>query len=399
MKTVKAILLCLFFFALGCGITYLCLAGGLDSFGLPAISADMQEKSAAVRKAEEIQFFLDNYFIGEYDETALCDSLAEGMVAGTGDRWSYYVSASELNAYNEQMDNSYEGIGVAIQKQDDGSVLITDVRKESPAFRAGILPGDMIQLIDGVDITGLSLTEVRDLVRCTEEDSVCMQLLRENELITLDVPLAVIETEVSSYEIINGHIGYIIIGNFDSRCAKETISCIEDAISDGADSLLFDVRFNPGGYKDELVEILDYLLPEGILFRMKDYTGRESIDRSDPDCISLPMAVIVNEDTYSAAEFFAVALQEYGVAEIVGAQTSGKGYFQYFYPLSDGSGLSLSSGTYYTPHGVSLAGNGIVPDYPIEISEEDYSRLYYGLLSFEDDLQLQKAVSILEKKG
>ncbi len=400
MKTVKTALLCLFFFILGCGITFYLVFGTIAPSQLMdrIPKADKTENSAAVKKAEEIQSYIDTYFVGEYDESALADGVGEGMIAATGDRWSSYVPASQLASYNERMSNSYQGIGVTIQMQDDGTILITDVTRDGPAYSAGIMVGDEVFSVDGSSVEGLSVTEVRDLVRNSENDAVVLEVVRNSEKITFSILRTVIETEVASYEMLDGNIAYISILNFDSRCADETIGCIEQAMSDGAESLLFDVRFNPGGYKDELVRILDYLLPEGVLFRMKDYSGKEDIDESDAACVSLPMAVLINEDSYSAAEFFAAALQEYGAAKVVGAQTCGKGYFQYFFPLSDGSGINLSSGTYYTPNDVSLIGTGIIPDFPVDISDEEYLELYYGTLAPEDDLQLQSAVEYLKNE-
>ena len=163
-------------------------------------------------------------------------------------------------------------------------------------------------------------------------------------------------------------------------------------------ALVFDVRFNPGGLKDQMVEVLDTLLPEGDIFRSVDYAGREEVDKSDAACLEIPMAVLVNEDSYSAAEFFAAALQEYGVAEVVGMQTSGKGNFQYTFNLSDGSAVALSVGKYFTPSGKSLTDVGVTPDVEVNLDYADYESLYYGTLAHEEDEQLQAAVEVLREK-
>ena len=193
-----------------------------------------------------------------------------------------------------------------------------------------------------------------------------------------------------------GDIGYVRINNFDRNCANHTIAVIEDLMEQGAASLLFDVRNNPGGYKDELVEVLDYLLPEGPLFRMEFHDGETEVDYSDEDCVTLPMAVLVNEDSYSAAEFFAAAIQEYEAGKVVGARTCGKGYFQNTYRLSDGSAVALSSGTYYTPNNVSLANVGVTPDVEVPMDETDKIELYYDRLDPADDGQLQAAIELLK---
>ena len=166
------------------------------------------------------------------------------------------------------------------------------------------------------------------------------------------------------------NIGFVRIVNFNSNCASETIAAIEKLLEEGAQKFIFDVRDNPGGYAEELVKILDYLLPEGKLFTTVDYTGKEHTDMSDAACLDIPMAVLVNANSYSAAEFFAAAMAEYEAAVVVGEKTSGKGYFQSTFQLPDGSAVGLSIGKYYTPNGKSLEKIGITPDVEIALGED-----------------------------
>jgi carboxyl-terminal processing protease len=156
------------------------------------------------------------------------------------------------------------------------------------------------------------------------------------------------------------------------------------------------VRNNPGGYKRELVKLLDYLLPEGPLFRTVDYRGQERVDTSDADCLKMPMAVIMNLKSYSASEFFAAALSEYDAAVTVGEKTFGKGYFQNTYELKDGSAVTLSIGQYYTPEGVSLAGVGLTPDVEVPLTEEQAVALASGTLPVEEDPQIQAAIQAVK---
>ena len=164
----------------------------------------------------------------------------------------------------------------------------------------------------------------------------------------------------------------------------------------GAWGLIFDVRNNPGGYKHELVEVLDYLLPEGPLFRSEDYLGNVTVDESDADCLVMPMAVLVNGDSYSAAEFFAAAMGEYEAAVIVGQQTTGKGYFQQTFRLKDGSAVGLSVGKYSTPNGVNLAGVGITPDRVVDVDEETAFEIYAGLMDPNADPQIKAAIEAMK---
>ena len=203
---------------------------------------------------------------------------------------------------------------------------------------------------------------------------------------------------VAKGQMLESGLGLVSIVNFDSRCAEETLAVIEQLLEEGAQGLIFDVRFNPGGYKDELVKILDYLLPEGPLFRSVNFTGEESVDQSDEKCLEIPMAVLINGDSYSAAEFFAAALSEYGVAKLIGQPTTGKGHFQTTFALSDGSAAVISIGKYRTPNGVSLTGVGLTPDVLVELDDETYWSIYYSRVPVEEDPQIQAAVSALLEK-
>ena len=353
-------------------------------------------ESEAANKAAEVQAYIDTFFIGEYDEQDLSDALSAAMVEATGDRWSYYISADELETYYENVTNSYVGIGVTVQvSEEDGGLLVQSVTPGSPAALAGVKPMDVITAVEGEPTIELGLEESKARIRGEEGTDVTITVRSGGTETELTLTRSSIETEVVSYELLDGGVGYIQILNFEQNCASQTIAAIEDLTAQGAQSLLFDVRFNPGGLTVELCEVLDYLLPEGVIFQSVDVSGEEEIIRSDAACIDLPMAVLVNADSYSAAEFFAAALQEYGVAEVVGVQTCGKGYYQRTYVLSDGSALALSSGAYFTPNGVSLAGVGITPDQVVELDDEDLYALLYNQLAKEDDAQLQAALDLL----
>ena len=390
-KSTKTLLIVLLFiFAVGATfcITYL-EAGKLYSGGGDAVSA----------KTAEIAAYLDRYFIDDYDESALADAAASAMVQATGDKWSYYLSADQYDAYAETMSNAYVGIGVTIQvSEDEGGMRIELVTPGSPAEEAGIEAGDIIISVEGQPTLELGMSGTRALVRGEEGTSVHLGMKRGVRAFEVDVTRRSIQTVVASCELLDDDIGYIKIANFDERCAEETLACIDEMLEKGAKALLFDVRFNGGGYKNEMVKVLDRLLTEGVLFRSVDYTGKEETDYSDAACLELPMAVLVNEDSYSAAEFFAAALQEYEAAAIVGTQTTGKGNFQSAFRLSDGSMLNLSIGKYYTPNGVSLSETGVTPDVETDLTDEEYAALYAGKLAHDADGQLQAALGVLREK-
>ena len=348
-------------------------------------------------KLRQLEMLIDEKFIGEADPEKLTDAAANAMVKATGDRWSYYIPASEYESYREQSENAYVGVGITIQAAEDGSgFLVLEVVPGSPAEEAGIRVKDLLIAVEDTDIRSLSLPEVRDLVKGQEETYVSLTVLRQGTSETLYVQRRKVKTPVASAQMLENNIGLVTIENFDERCAEESIAAIESLLEQGARKLIFDVRNNPGGYASELVKLLDYLLPEGDLFRTVRYDGQEHVDKSDADYLEIPMAVLVNASSYSAAEFFAAALREYEAAVVVGEQTVGKGYFQTTYQLSDGSAVALSIGKYITPKGISLAETGVTPDAMVSVEGETAEGIYYGTLLPEEDPQIQRAVELLK---
>ena len=393
MKKTAKVLLIAFLFVCAIGATFFITLHEAQRLTAP------QAQSAAGEKIDEIMEYMDYYFVDEYDESAMSDAAAAALVEANGDRWSYYLSADEYADYLETVNNAYVGIGVTILTDEEaGGMRIETVTAGGPAEAAGIQVDDIIVRVEGQSTLELGMDGTRAVVRGEAGASVHLELLRNGETLELDVTRGTIETPVAAGELLDGDVGYISIVNFDERCADEVIACIEDMANAGAQALLFDVRFNPGGYQEELVKVLDYLLPEGVIFKSVDFRGNEETDTSDASCVDLPMAVLVNEDSYSAAEYFAAALQEYGAAQVVGTGTVGKGNYQNGFVLSDGSFLNISTGKYFTPQGKSLTDVGITPDVLVDLSDEDYAALYYGQLAPEDDAQLQAALELLREK-
>jgi carboxyl-terminal processing protease len=298
----------------------------------------------------------------------------------------------------DQRKNVYVGIGVTISPREDGYIDILVVEPGGPAQEAGIQPGDVLVGVEGNDVATLTIDQVGDLVRGERNTQVQLQLRRGEELLNLSAYRKEIQTPVAVGTMLEGNVGLVQIANFDSRCASETMAEVKSLLEQGATALIFDVRYNLGGYVDEMVEILDQLLPEGPLVHYVDYAGRKSMDTSDKDFLDIPMAVLVNQDSYSAAELFAAVLQEYEAAVVVGQHTVGKGYFQYTYQLSDGSAVLLSAGRYATSKDVNLDGVGIAPDVEVVVDEELYWQIYGGFVPLQEDPQVQAALKVLAEQ-
>ena len=349
-------------------------------------------------KLSQLQQILETRFIGEIDPVFMQDMAAQGMVASLGDPWSYYISAADYNAYKEQSMNAYVGIGVTvILREDKKGFDVIKVEPDSGAEAAGLQPGDIISLVEGQPVADLGMEEAKNQIRGEEHTFVTLTILRGETSIEMEVERKTIKMIVVRGQMLESNIGLVTIENFDTRCYDETVAAIEQLLADGAQSLIFDVRNNPGGYKSELVKVLDYLLPEGDLFRSLDYQGKELVDTSDDNCLEMPMAVLMNGESYSAAEFFAAALEEYDWATTVGEQTCGKGYFQRTYKLNDGSAVGLSVGKYFTPKGVSLADvGGLTPKIPVEVDEATAAAIYADRLDPMEDPQVLAAIEALK---
>lgn len=362
------------------------------------VEADTAAQEDYHEKLDEIVALLNEVYVDGYDTDKLGDYLAQAAVAATGDRWSYYVSAEDYDAFVESNENAYVGIGVTVESSDDltDGVQITKVTPNSPAEEVGIEADDRIYAVEGETVESLGLDEAKNRIRGEEGTEVTLTILRGEKKFDVTVKRASVEVEVVKYSMLDGSIGYIKINNFEANSADRTIEAIDTLRGQGAKALVFDLRFNPGGRKDELVRVLDDLLPEGPLFRSVDYKGNESVDYSDADCVELPMAVLVNGDSYSAAEFFAAALQEYDWATVVGTKTCGKANYQQTFRLSDGSAVAVSTGHYQTPHGVTLANVGVTPDEIVEVDNKTYLELYKEAVAVKDDAQLQAAIKAVK---
>ncbi len=350
-------------------------------------------------KFATIMKVLDTSYVGEIEKDKVSDAAYGAMVAAIDDRWSYYMNAETYETYQQFQKNSYNGVGITIVADEDSKLLkVAGVSEDSPAAQAGILPGELLCEIDGKELTGMTAGEVKAII--TEKQGQLMKFLLQAEdgsRRTVELSTKDIFTNPVKSELMEDSVGYIRIKNFEGGSADGVIGAIEELRSRGAQFLVFDVRNNPGGLLSELIKILDYILPQGTIFISMDENGKETTTSSDEACVNMPMAVLINENSYSAAEFFAAALSEYEWATTVGAQTSGKARSQISIELSDGSAVHISTNSYFTPKHVDLAATGgLTPNVAVSINEQQAEYLAMGKLPKEDDPQLKAAVDSLK---
>lgn len=368
--------------ALGAAFLALCLVLGPDFLGLA-------EAWGVIRFR----------FVEDYDPGEAADSALAGLVDGLGNRWSYYLTAEELEEQESRRANRYVGVGITVSYEDPRGLLLVSVREDGPAGESGLMPGEIITAVDGVSLAGEGQKEGTKLIRGEEGTEVNLTVLsqsgarREVKLIrrSLESP------SVTGARLLSDGTGYIRLKNFYTGSSGQLNAAVDRLVEEGATALVFDMRNNGGGYISELTSMLDHLLPEGEIFRLKYKNGKEEITHSDPSCVDLPMAVLVNGDTYSAAEFFAAQLRESVGAAVVGEPTSGKGNSQQSFKLITGGALNISTGRYCTGAGVSLVGTGVTLDARVELDEEAEAALAADVLAEEEDLQLQKALELLKR--
>ena len=337
-------------------------------------------------------------FVGDYDSDTAIDSALDGMVKGLGDRWSYYLTAEGYASTTQRRNNAYVGIGVTVDYVDERGLRIVEVREGTPAGEAGLLPGEIITAVDGASVAGEAQETGAERIQGEAGTDVTLTLLNENEesrQVTL-TRQQVQTPSVSEAQLLEGDVGYIKLDNFYSGSARELCDAVDSLMDEGACGFVFDMRNNGGGYVSELTEMLDHLLPEGPIFRSQTKSGKEEVTYSDESCVDLPFAVLVNGDTYSAAEFFAAQLQESVGAAVVGEHTSGKGYSQQTILLPHGGALNISTGKYTTGAGVSLVGTGLNLDAEVSLTEEQRSDFLLGALDLSEDPQFQKALEYLK---
>lgn len=322
-------------------------------------------------KFSQILGVIDRVYIGQADAQQAAETAFDTMISGLGDRWSYYMTNEEYRQYQQNQSNTYTGVGLTIQQEEQGLKIVA-VATDSPAAKAGMKADTWLVEVNGVRLTDESVAEVSAMLREQPENVRMVTVDADGIEESFTMALEVIYSNPVSFEMKDGFIGYIRMENFDETCAAEAIKAVDALVEQGATALVFDVRNNGGGYVTELCKLLDYLLPEGEIFVSVDYKGKETVTKSDKNCVDLPMAVLVNENSFSAAEFFAAALREFDVATVVGAQTTGKNRSQTNVILVDGSAVHISSRQYLTPNRVDLTQQGgLTPDVEVADGEND----------------------------
>ncbi|MCI8387235.1 MAG: PDZ domain-containing protein [Clostridiales bacterium] len=338
-------------------------------------------------------------YIGEIDDDELMDAILRGYVYGTGDKYAYYLNQEQFAEMMADNRGEMQGIGVYVIYQND-AIEIINVMPESPALEAGLEPGDMIVYVGGESVAELGYNTALSRLQGEAGTNASFTVARNGELIDYTITRGYVnEISVMShvYEA-DPTIGIIKILSFDLGTPGQFKEACQTLMEGGVTRFVFDVRYNPGGDLTAIVEVLDYLLPEGPIVRIVDAAGKEEVYSSDANAIDLPMCVLINENTASAAELFSSALQDYDKAELVGKTTYGKGTVQTILRLADNTGLGISYRMYNPPFSDNYEGIGVHPDYDVDMDKSLANKNIYKITD-EEDTQLQKAIAVLNEIG
>lgn len=374
-----------------CGILLCVLVLGMSgcaaAYFYPRLNSlqNMEEEQQINAKMEELNRYIDQYYLFDYEEEDVENGIYKGLMAGLGDIYTGYYTPEEYASFMESSNGSYSGIG-AVLSQDYTTGIIQVVRAfaGSPAEEAGMQTDDILYKVEGEEVTGKDLSLVVTDLKGEEGTEVHISIMRNGEAIDLTLVRRNIEVPTIEYELLENQIGYIAITEFDDVTDDQFLAAMDALESQGMEKLIIDLRNNGGGLVDVTCTILDRLLPEGLIVYTEDKNGERQEEFSDENCFEGEMAVLVNGNSASASEIFAGAIKDYGVGTLIGTQTFGKGIVQSLFPLSDGSAIKITVSRYYTPAGNNIHEVGITPDIILEFDEDA-----------EEDNQLQKAIEVL----
>lgn len=370
------VLLMVLIFSIGaCGFGYV--------YGKAASSGNWAQIQT---KLQLLNRYIEQYYLFDYTEEDIENGIYSGMINSLGDVYTSYYTPEEYASFMESTNGNYCGIGVVVsQAYDTGIISVVQVFENTPAIEAGMQAGDILYIVEGEEVTGKDLNLVVSELKGEEGKEVSLSVLRGEEVIDMKLVRRKVEVPTVDYTMVSDNLGYIQISQFDEVTDDQFSTALAALKLEGMENLIIDLRDNGGGLVDVTCNILDELLPEGLIVYTEDkYGNREEVLSDAEHYFSGELVVLINGNSASASEIFAGAIQDYGIGTLIGTQTYGKGIVQSLFPLNDGSAVKITISRYYTPSGKNIHGVGISPDIEIVYDKEA-----------ELDNQLQKAIEVL----
>ncbi len=380
-----------------CGALAILLVAGLISCGMGTYGIRLggQKHSGEIdNKISGLRELIDARYLGEVDDSELEEGLYKGLISGLEDPYSVYYDEEETKKLVEATEGEYDGIGAVLtQNMDTGIVTLVQIYEGSPAMEAGLKDDDILYKVGDMEVTGMDLTEVVSHIKGEKGTEVSLTVLRgeNNEEVTVTAVRNTIQAQTIEYEMKDDKIGYIAVSEFDLVTYAQYKDALTNLEGQGMKGLIVDLRNNPGGNLSTVCEMLDLMLPEGLIVYTEDKEGnREEMESDEESQFHLPMVVLMNGNSASASEIYAGAIQDYGIGKIVGTQSYGKGVVQQIFDLKDGTCVKLTIAEYFTPKGRNINGTGIAPDVEVEYEKNEEDP--------EADNQLDKAVEVLKEQ-
>ena len=340
---------------------------------------------------------MDLYYYDEFQKEDIQKGIVSGLIEGLEDPYSVYYTKDDYKDLQIATSGTYYGIGAGLtQDKKTMEVRVSKIYKGTPAEEAGLKEDDVILYVGDVDATSMELSKLVQMIRGEEGTKVHLQLYRESEGKTLDFDVERKNVELPSVEgqMLEGAIGYIQIGEFQTNTPEQFHKILTDLEQQGMKGMIVDVRSNPGGLLGAVVDVLDELLPKGVVVYTQDKYGNRQDFESDPSCVEYPIVVLADENSASAAEIFAGAIKDFDYGTVVGTTTFGKGIVQSIFPLEDGDALKITTAKYFTPKGNYIHGVGIEPDVELEYEFTGPEGASYEI---KYDNQLQKAIELMKE--
>ena len=380
-----------------CGALAILLSAGLMSCGLRAYGTNlggMASSKDVERKISGLKELIDARYLGDVDDSKLEEGLYKGLISGLDDPYSVYYDEEETKSMMESNEGEYCGIGAVLTRDTDtGIITLVQIYDDSPAMEAGLKAGDILYKVEDIEVTGEDLTEVVSHIKGEKGTEVRLTVLRGDDMeeVTVTAVRNTVQVRTVKHEMKSDGIGYVSVSEFDIVTYEQYKDALTNLEGQGMKGLIVDLRNNPGGNLSTVCEMLDLMLPEGLIVYTEDKEGNRDEKKSDEERqFRLPLVVLMNGNSASASEIYAGAVQDYGIGEIVGTQSYGKGVVQQIYPMKDGTSVKLTIAEYFTPKGRNIDGKGINPDVEVEYEENKENP--------EADNQLDKAMEVLKEK-